>query len=156
MNQHHYSAGIAWNRGKDEFLRGRYSRSHSWRFDGGVSVPASASPQIVPAPWSAADAVDPEEAFVAALASCHMLFFLSLAAARGLVVETYEDEAIGIMAQDERGRTVMTNVMLRPRVMLADAAVPPAGLMAELHHAAHEACFLANSVLTQISVEPRE
>lgn len=153
---HQYRAGISWSRGQDEFLRGRYTRRHTWSFDGGVSVPASASPQIVPAPWSAADAVDPEEAFVAALASCHMLFFLSLAAARGLVVERYEDEAIGIMAEDARGRMVVSTVTLRPSVTLGDAATAPAGLIAELHHAAHEACFLANSVLTQISVEPRE
>ncbi len=153
---HLYRAGISWSRGRDEFLRGRYTRRHTWSFDGGVSVPASASPQIVPAPWSAADAVDPEEAFVAALASCHMLFFLSLAAARGLVIERYEDDAIGVMAEDARGRMVVSAITLRPSVTLADAAAAPAGLMAELHHAAHEACFLANSVLTQISVEPRE
>ena len=153
---HQYRAGISWSRGQDEFLRGRYTRRHTWSFDGGVSVPASASPQIVPAPWSAADAVDPEEAFVAALASCHMLFFLSLAAARGLVIERYEDDALGVMAEDARGRMVVSTVTLRPSVTLADAAAAPAGLMVELHHAAHEACFLANSVLTQISVEPRE
>ena len=152
---HQYRAGLSWSRGEGECLRGRYTRRHTWWFDGGVSVPASASPQIVPAPWSAADAVDPEEAFVAALASCHMLFFLSLAAARGLVIESYEDDAVGFMAEDDRGRTAVTSVTLRPSVTVADAGTAQAGLLAELHHAAHEACFLANSVRTRISIEPR-
>jgi organic hydroperoxide reductase OsmC/OhrA len=153
---HLYRAEISWHRGEDVFAGGRYSRRHLWRFDGGVSVPASASPQVVPAPWSAADAVDPEEAFVAALSSCHMLFFLSLAAARGLVVEAYDDDAVGVLEKDEAGRMAMTTVTLRPRVTLADGASAATELIEELHHAAHEACFLANSVRTRIAVEPRQ
>ena len=116
---------------------------------------ASASPQIVPLPMSDGAAVDPEEAFVAALASCHMLFFLSLAAARGWRVERYRDGAIGTLAKDADGRLVMTEVVLRPEVLFSGEAPPGAADIAALHHRAHEQCFIANSVKTLVRVEPQ-
>jgi len=149
-----HGATIAWQRGDAGFADGRYSRRHEWRFDGGAIVAASPSPQVVPAPWSDASAVDPEEAFVAAIASCHMLWFLSLAAERGLVVESYVDEAIGTMARIAPGRQAITEVVLRPRIAFA-GAMPEAAIVAGLHDAAHERCFIANSVKTAIKVEPR-
>src|SRR5512147_586110 len=103
-----YTAVIAWERSGAVFTDNRYSRGHRWNFDGGVEVPASASPHVVPLPLSVAAAVDPEEAFVAALASCHMLWFLSIAARQGIVVERYRDEAIGVMAKNAQGRLAMT------------------------------------------------
>ena len=153
MSQH--TATVRWTRGDDPFLRGRYQRKHEWQFDGGAVVPASASPDVVPEPWSDAVAVDPEEAFVAALSSCHMLWFLSLAAAKGFVVDTYEDEASGHMAEIAPRRQAITEVVLRPRATFDPAhAATPAQLDA-LHHAAHERCYLANSVKTRIRIEPR-
>src|SRR6188474_2242754 len=109
-----YSALITWERNGAAFIDNRYSRRHRWSFDGGVEVPASSSPHVVPLPLSVAAAVDPEEAFVAALASCHMLWFLSIAAKRGFVVESYRDEAVGVMAKNAAGKLSMTVVTLRP------------------------------------------
>ena len=153
MSEH--SSTIRWNRNGSAFRGGRYLRAHEWRFDGGSVVSASASPDIVPAPWSDPAAVDPEEAFVAALSSCHMLWFLSLAAAQGLVVDSYEDQAIGHMREISPGRLAIADVVLRPRVVFdPDYAAQDAQVEA-LHHAAHERCFLANSVTTQIRVESR-
>ena len=152
MSEH--GANVSWQRGHDEdFARGRYSRAHAWRFDGGAMVHASASPSVVPAPWSDAAGVDPEEAFVAAIASCHMLWFLSLAAERGIVVERYEDDATGTLGRVARGVMAMTEVTLRPRIVFG-GDIPDAATIATLHEEAHARCFIANSVTTNIRIEP--
>ncbi|MEO6690163.1 MAG: OsmC family protein [Dokdonella sp.] len=148
-----HTASIHWQRGDADFARGEYSRRHEWRFDGGCVVAASPSPQVVAAPWSDASAVDPEEAFVAAISSCHMLWFLSLAAERGFVVDRYTDEAIGTMARIAPGRQAITDVVLRPRIEFAPAHAADASEVDALHEAAHERCFIANSVKTAIRVE---
>jgi organic hydroperoxide reductase OsmC/OhrA len=145
-----YEATVLWQRpAAAAFTDGRYSRVHLWRFDGGVEVPASASPQIVPLPFSTPAAVDPEEAYVAALASCHMLFFLSIAAGRGFLIERYSDRAEGVMEPDAKGRTAMTRVVLNPHVVYAGPN-PERAVEEAMHHAAHDRCFLANSVRTVI------
>jgi organic hydroperoxide reductase OsmC/OhrA len=154
MSEHR--ASVNWQRGSNEdFAKGRYSRVHKWGFDGGVQVRASASPHVVRAPWSDPAAVDPEEAFVAALSSCHMLWFLSLAAGAGFVVESYADEAVGHMCEIRPQREAVTEVVLRPRVVFDPAHAADAAQLEALHHAAHDHCFLANSVKTTIRVEPR-
>jgi organic hydroperoxide reductase OsmC/OhrA len=149
-----YLAVIEWSREGARFTDNRYSRAHRWRFDGGVEVPASASPQVVPLPMSAAAAVDPEEAFVASLSSCHMLFFLSLAAKRGFVVDDYRDEAVGVMSGDAGGRLAMTRVTLHPAVRYGGEKQPSRAEEDALHHAAHEECFIARSVRTEVACEP--
>jgi organic hydroperoxide reductase OsmC/OhrA len=153
---HEYRATIAWRRegNAEDFGKGRYSRAHEWRFDGGVTLAASASPSVVPAPFSREDAVDPEEAFIAALSSCHMLTFIDLARRAAIVVESYEDEAVGIMERLGPGRMAITKVTLKPRIVFAGEA-PDAAKLDHLHHQAHEFCFIANSVTTEITVEPR-
>jgi len=138
----------------EDFARGQYSRAHSWNFDGLTNVAASASPHIVPAPWSNAAAVDPEEAFVASTASCHMLFFLDFARRAGVVVTSYEDEAEGLMEKGSDGKTRITRVTLRPRILYGDVA-PTQEMLDDLHHKAHEACFIANSITSEIVIEPR-
>ncbi len=149
-----YQATIHWQRRDAAFTDNRYSRAHVWRFDGGVEVVASSSPQVVPLPMSSAAAVDPEEAFVASLASCHMLWFLSLAAARGLCVDHYDDAAIGVLAKNAEGRMAMTEVTLRPHVVFGAGTEPTRQALDELHQSAHEACFIAASVLTRVNCEP--
>jgi organic hydroperoxide reductase OsmC/OhrA len=149
-----YQATIEWTRSGASFTDGRYSRGHVWRFDGGVEVPASSSPHVVPAPMSDAAAVDPEEAFVASLSSCHMLWFLSIAARRGLVVERYRDEAFGVMAKNAEGKLAMTEVTLRPVVEFAGDERPTPDQIDAMHHEAHEKCFIANSVKTTVRCEP--
>lgn len=147
------TARIDWERGGHAFVDDRYPRRHRWRFDGGTEVVASSSPHVVPVPMSDAAGVDPEEAFVASLASCHMLWFLSIAARRGYVVDRYADDAVGVLERDARGREAMTVVTLRPRVRFA--GTPPSEAdFAALHHAAHDACFIANSVRTDVRCEP--
>ena len=153
MGEH--TASIRWTRNDAPFRGGRYSRAHTWQFDGGATVPASASPHVVPLPWSDAQAVDPEEAFVAALSSCHMLWFLSLAAAQGFVVDSYADEAIGYMHEIAPKRLAITEAVLRPRIAFDPAHAASSEQVDALHHAAHEQCFIANSVKTEIRVEPR-
>jgi organic hydroperoxide reductase OsmC/OhrA len=149
-----YTATIRWRRdGAEGFGKGRYSRAHQWLFDGGAVVPASASPAIVPLPWSDEGGVDPEEAFIASLSSCHMLFFVDLARRDGWVVDSYDDEAEGTMAKRADGKTAMTSVTLRPRVEWGGTA-PDSAAIADLHHRAHEACFIANSVTTKVTVQP--
>jgi organic hydroperoxide reductase OsmC/OhrA len=149
-----YRARVLWERAADEtFTDKRYSRAHSWLFDGGVEVPASSSPHVVPLPFSDEHAVDPEEAFVASLSSCHMLFFLSLAAAQGHVVDTYEDNASGLMSKNGNGQLVMSVVTLRPRVRFS-GNTPDGEVVINLHHAAHDACFIANSVRSEIRCFP--
>jgi organic hydroperoxide reductase OsmC/OhrA len=148
-----YTATVTWERREAPFTDLRYDRRHRWRFDGGLEVPASASPHHVRVPMADPAAVDPEEAFVAALSSCHMLYFLFLAAKRGLVVDRYEDEAEGEMHANAEGRQAITRVVLRPRVTYADAV--DAATDATLHHEAHALCYIANSVRTEVVVESR-
>ena len=148
-----YTATIHWSRtGDGDFLKGQYSRAHEWAFAGGVTLPASASPHIGPAPWSDPAAVDPEEAFIASLSSCHMLFFVDFARRAGLVIDDYVDEAEGVLEKRADGKMAMTRVTLRPRVTWGGTA-PDAIALADLHHRAHEACFIANSVTTEVTVE---
>ena len=148
-----YTATIRWTRtGDGDFTKGQYSRAHEWAFDGGAVVPASASPHVVPAPWSDAAGVDPEEAFIASLASCHMLFFVDFARRAGLVIDEYIDEAAGVLEKRADGKMAMTRVMLHPRVTWA-GDLPDEAAIADLHHRAHEACFIANSVNSEVSVE---
>ena len=152
---HTYTATVSWSRGEQPFTDGKYSRAHRWRFDGGVDVPASSSPQVVRPPLSDEAAVDPEEAFVAALSSCHMLFFIDFARRAGFRIDRYEDQAEGIMAQDAEGRTAMTVVTLRPAIAFSGERLPTAEEIEALHHKAHEACFIANSVRSEVRIEPR-
>ena len=153
MATHH--ATVRWfaSPGED-YAKGQYSRAHSWSFDGGAIVPASASPHIVPMPWADPDAVDPEEAFVASAASCHMLFFLDFARQAGLIVTGYEDEAEGEMNKGSDGKTRITRITLRPRIVFGSEE-PDQATIDELHHKAHEACFIANSITSEVVVEGR-
>ncbi|HEX8624531.1 MAG TPA: OsmC family protein [Allosphingosinicella sp.] len=146
-----YLATIDW-RSDGDFGEGRYSRAHSWTFDGGAVVPASASPHVVPAPMSDPAGVDPEEALVASVSSCHMLWFLHLARDAGLDVAAYRDEARGTMGKDDRGRVAMIRIVLRPEIEFLGAA-PDDEVLARLHHEAHERCFIANSLRTEIVVQ---
>ena len=148
-----YTATIRWSRtGESDFAKGQYSRAHEWAFDGGGVIPASASPHIVPAPWSDAASGDPEEAFVASLSSCHMLFFLDFARRAAFAVENYVDEAEGVMEKRPDGKMAMTRVTLRPHVTWSGNP-PDKSAIADLHHRAHDACFIANSVTTEVKVE---
>jgi organic hydroperoxide reductase OsmC/OhrA len=148
-----YTATIRWSRGGAEgFAKGQYSRAHEWAFDGGAVVPAGPSPHIVPEPWGNPAGVDPEEAFVASLASCHMLFFVDFARRAGLVLDDYVDEAEGELGKLADGRTAMVRVTLRPRITWAGDA-PDGAVLADLHHRAHEACFIANSVTTEVIID---
>jgi organic hydroperoxide reductase OsmC/OhrA len=149
-----HTATVVWTRDGAVFSDGHYRRAHAWRFDGGAVVRASASPHVVPAPLSDPAAVDPEEAFVASLSSCHMLWFLSLAAKRGLVVDSYVDEAVGAMAPNAEGKLAITRVTLRPVVRFSGPRAPAPDELRELHHLAHEECFLARSVRTVVVCEP--
>jgi organic hydroperoxide reductase OsmC/OhrA len=152
MAEHFYRATVAWRRGEGEFPKGRYSRGHSWRFDGGIEVPASASPLVVPKPFAVEAAVDPEEAFVASLSACHMLTFLDLARRAGFVIDAYEDEAEGVMERNAAGKLWISRVRLRPRITWSGKE-PSQEELDRLHHSAHEECFIANSVKTDVSVE---
>jgi organic hydroperoxide reductase OsmC/OhrA len=152
MSQH--CATIAWQREGQAFSDNRYRRHHQWSFDGGALVAGSASPQVVPLPMSDAAAVDPEEAFVAALSSCHLLWFLDIACRAGWVVDDYRDEARGVMGRNAEGRLAMTQVTLRPGVRFAGERQPDAAEITRLHEAAHQACFIANSVRTDVRCEP--
>lgn len=147
-----YTAQIRWQRGRDEvFVDNKYSREHEWEFDGGCIVPASPSPHIVPIPYSNPAYVDPEEAFVAALSSCHMLFFLALAAKKKILIDQYVDNAVGYMEENAKGKMMMTRVELRPDVVFGDGESPARKTLERLHHLAHEECFIANSVLTEVT-----
>jgi organic hydroperoxide reductase OsmC/OhrA len=150
---HEYKATVRWAREDGAaFTDQKYGRGHVWRFDGGVEVPASSAPSSVPLPYSRADAVDPEEAFVASLSSCHMLFFLWLAAKAGFVVDSYEDHALGVMTKNERGKLFVSKVTLDPRIVFSGDKRPSQDEIAELHHRSHEECFIANSVRTEVVV----
>jgi len=150
----HYSADVLWVRGEDDFLGNRYSRRHLLRFDGGLEVPGSSSPHVVPLPMSDASALDPEEAFVASLASCHMLWFLSIAAKHGFCADRYADTASGVMAKNAEGKIAMTVVTLRPEVIFSGEHLPTRAELDQLHHAAHASCYIANSVRTDVRCEP--
>lgn len=150
---HHYGAHITWHRQDAPFVDNKYSRAHSWQFDGGVEVPASSSPHVVPPPYSEPANVDPEEAYVAALASCHMFTFLWLAAGRGLVVDSYHDQPVGTMALNGQGRQSITEVTLHPRIVFGGSVPVDEAGVRHLHHEAHEQCYLANSVSTHITVQ---
>jgi organic hydroperoxide reductase OsmC/OhrA len=145
---------IVWNRDGAVFTDNRYSRGHRWLFDGGIEVAASASPHVVPVPLSVTTAVDPEEAFVASLASCHMLTFLSIAAKRGFLVESYRDEAVGRLGKDSARKIAMTRVTLRPQVHFGGDRRPTPDDIVAMHHEAHEQCFIASSVKTDVRCEP--
>ncbi|MCW3478075.1 OsmC family protein [Neisseriaceae bacterium JH1-16] len=148
-----YTATVAWLCNGQTFTDNRYSRAHVWRFDGGIEVPGSSSPHVVPLPYSSEAAVDPEEAFIASLSSCHMLWFLSLAVEQGWTVDSYHDEAVGKMGRNAEKKLAMTEVVLRPRVVFGGERQPSHEQLDALHHAAHEACFIANSVKTEVRCE---
>jgi organic hydroperoxide reductase OsmC/OhrA len=153
----HYTAETLWTRGdssRESFLANRYHRRHLLRFDGGLEVPGSSSPSVVPPPYSDAHALDPEEAFVSSLSSCHMLWFLSLAAKEGFCVDRYADAATGVMKKNEAGRLAMTLVTLHPSVEFSGERLPSRTEIEHLHHQAHEECFIANSVKTEVRCEP--
>ncbi len=152
-SQPSFEAIIAWKNTGPDFPRGQYSRRHTWFFDGGITVPASPSPHVVAAPWSVEAAVDPEEALVAAVASCHMLTFLWLAAKRGLTVESYRDQAMGRMAKNEKRIAWVSEILLQPAIEWV-GPVPPTEVIADLHHQAHLQCFIANSVCSQVQIRP--
>lgn len=150
-----YTATVHWQRQPHEaFTDNRYSRAHQWRFDGGAVVPASASPLHVRPPYADAAAVDPEEALVAAASSCHLLFFLNHAARAGWVVDSYDDAAFGTMGQDERGRACITTITLRPAVRFGGGRTPDAAALQALHHQAHDDCYIANSLRSELRCEP--
>ena len=150
-----YVATIHWALKPDEaFLDGRYSRAHRWSFDGGADVPASSSPSVVRVPFSDPAGVDPEEALVASLSSCHMLFFLDFAKQAKFLVEAYEDAAEGVMEKGADGRVRMTRVTLRPLIRFGER-VPSESELAAIHHRAHDACYIANSVTAEVIVENR-
>ena len=153
MSEH--VATVEWSRGDQPFSDNRYSRAHDWRFDGGAVVRGSSAPSSVAAPMSDPAAVDPEEALVAAVSSCHMLFFLAYAGKAGFVVDDYHDDAVGRLGKDERGRVSITEVTLRPAVVFAGETRPDAVALAALHYRAHEACYIANSIRAGVTVEPR-
>lgn len=148
-----YLATTRWERGAQKFTDRQYSRAHEWRFDGGLTVPASASPEIVPLPLSVAENVDPEEAFVASLSSCHLLFFLDLAARDGYIVDEYTDDAIGLLEKNAAGKSWISKVVLRPKVSFSGDKLPDRAKIEALHHQAHELCFIANSVKTDVVTE---
>jgi organic hydroperoxide reductase OsmC/OhrA len=149
-----YFAKINWVRHDNEsYVDNKYSRAHEWIFDGGVTIHASSSPHVVPLPYSVAENVDPEEAFVASLSSCHMLFFLSIAAKRKYVVDSYADAAVGIMDKGSDGKISMTKVTLKPHVEFSGDKKPTMQQLQKMHHQSHEQCFIANSVKTEIVLE---
>lgn len=153
MSDKIFEALVRWDRNGDSFLGQEYSRGHKWVFDHGVTVPASASPHSVKAPWSVEAAVDPEEGLAAVVSSCHMLFFLAFASREGFIVESYEDRAAAKMERGANGKVSISTVYLRPQVVFS-GSVPSSELFSKLHHEAHEACYIANSLNGSIVVEP--
>lgn len=148
-----HKATVRWKRGNAIFTDNKYSRAHQWLFDGGAVVPGSSSPHVVPVPLSDPAAVDPEEAYIASISSCHMLWFLSIAAARGFVVDSYEDEAVGTMTRNERKVLWVSKVTLNPRIRYGGDERPTAAEQQSMHHSAHEQCFIANSTKTEVVVQ---
>lgn len=154
MSQH--TAVIEWQRGDQPFSDNKYSRAHNWTFDGGAVVRGSSTPSaMIPPPLSDERAVDPEEALVAAVSSCHMMFFLAYARKDGFIVDSYRDAAEGTLGKDERGKISITDIVLRPAVSWSGDKVPDAAQIADLHHRAHEACYIGNSVRSTVTVEPQ-
>ncbi|HQT91928.1 MAG TPA: OsmC family protein [Candidatus Kryptobacter bacterium] len=152
--KHH--ARVFWEKKPSEtFTDRKYSRAHRWFFDGGVEIPASSSPSVVPIPMSDESAVDPEEAFTAAVSSCHMLTFLSIAAARKYVIDRYEDNAEGFMAKNAEGKLAIESVTLKPVITFAGMAKPSETQIAEMHEAAHAECFIANSIRSKVIIASR-
>ena len=151
MSEH--KATIRWAQAEGEFLKGRYSREHTWTFDGGLTLPASPSPSAVPKPYCNEASVDPEEAFVASLSSCHMLTYLFVAMKAGFQVVSYEDEAVGTMTKNERGIFWVSSVVLNPRIVYGGDKRPTHEDESRLHHAAHDQCFISNSVKTEVTVQ---
>lgn len=149
-----YCAQLLWRRGEQDFLGNRYSRRHLLRFDGGLQIAASSSPHVVPAPMSDPEAVDPEEAFVASLASCHMLWFLSIAARRRFCIDRYADSPVGVMAENGDGKQAITVVTLKPAVTFSGERQPGREEVVQMHQQAHEECFIANSVKSEVRCEP--
>ncbi|WP_370980812.1 OsmC family protein [Agaribacterium sp. ZY112] len=148
-----YQAQVKWQRAKDEgYIDNKYSRAHLWQFDGGLSVAASSSPHIVPEPYSVAANVDPEEAFIASISSCHMLFFLSIAAKRGFIVDSYLDKTEGYMGKDQSGCISITQVRLNPHIIFSADTCPSSKDIDNIHHQAHQQCFIANSVKAEIII----
>jgi organic hydroperoxide reductase OsmC/OhrA len=147
-----YKATIKWDRSSPEFLKGKYSREHTWTFDGGVTVPASASPSNVPLPWSNPACVDPEEAFIASVSSCHMLTLLYLASKEGFQIDGYTDEAVGLMTLGDNKVAWVSTITLNPKIVYGGTKIPTSAEEERLHHKAHEQCFIANSVKTRIIV----
>ena len=150
MSEH--KAIISWKRTSPDFLKGKYSREHHWTFDGGLTIPASPSPSVVPAPYSNPAHIDPEEAYVASISSCHMLTFLFIASRQGFQVDSYEDEAVGAMAKNEKGAAWVSSVTLNPKIVYSGETLPTPTDEDHLHHLAHEQCFIANSVKTEVTV----
>ena len=153
MSEH--SATIEWHRATPDFKYPTYNRSHVLRFESGIEVPASASPANMPATAPRTPGVDPEEGFVAAISSCHMLWFLHIACTRKFTVDRYTDQAVGVLEKDRKGKVSVTRVTLRPVVVFGGDVQPTPKQLAELHEKAHEECFIANSVKTEIVIEPR-
>jgi organic hydroperoxide reductase OsmC/OhrA len=150
MSEH--KAIVSWKCTSPDFLTGKYSREHIWKFDGGVTVLASPSPSVVPAPYSNPAHVDPEEAFVAAISSCHMLTYLYLACQQGFQVDSYRDEAVGVMSKNESGVSWIGSVALQPQIVYGGNKLPTPADEKRLHHMAHEQCFIANSIKTEVTV----
>ncbi len=149
-----YVAQVSWSRGSEElFIDSKYSRGHEWKFDGGISVPASASPHVVPLPYSVEKNVDPEEAFVASLSSCHMLGFLAIAAKRRYIIDEYIDHAVGVMEEDQDGSISITKVTLKPKIVFTGERQPSKEMLEKMHHQSHQHCFIANSVKTEVITE---
>jgi organic hydroperoxide reductase OsmC/OhrA len=149
-----HTAHVIWERPEGaRFTDNKYSRAHRWQFDGGAVVPASSSPSVVPVPLSDPAGVDPEEAFVASLSSCHMLYFLFFAAKGGFTIDAYRDEAVGHVEKNAEGRSAMTRVALRPVIEFSGERRPTAEQIAEMHEKAHHECFIANSVRTAVTIE---
>ncbi|HVV69080.1 MAG TPA: OsmC family protein [Gammaproteobacteria bacterium] len=149
-----YKATINWKRGAQQFTDNRYSRLHTWQFDGGLEIPASSSPHVVPLPYSDPAAIDPEEAFIASLSSCHMLWFLAIAAKKNFCVDHYTDEALGFMEKNVGGRMLIARVILRPKVLFSGENLPMDAVLMQMHEKAHEECFIANSVKTDVKCQP--
>ena len=150
MSEH--KATIHWKRTSDEFLKGKYSREHTWTFDGGLTVPASPSPSVVPAPYSNPAHVDPEEAFVASVSSCHMLTFLYVASKQGFQVDRYDDDAVGAMTKNEQGVPWISVITLNPRIVYGGPKLPTPADEEQLHYLAHKQCFVANSIKTEVRI----
>jgi organic hydroperoxide reductase OsmC/OhrA len=150
MSEH--KATISWARTSPDFLKGKYSREHTWRFDGGLTVLASASPSVVHEPYSNPAHVDPEEAFVAAVSSCHMLTFLYLSYQQGFQIDSYDDEAVGVMTKNESGVPWVSSITLHPKIVYTGNKLPTPAEEERLHHLAHQQCFIANSIKTEVTV----